>query len=331
MTPEREDPGPTQPITRRASGVWRRPARYIPAIVALWVCVLSVVIGMSPRARAGSPAAVAQASQDPAYVGSETCAGCHQEQFESYRHSVHAQTESGDWAVTGCESCHGPGADHVEDPLNVMVLFDPDDTTRTVSEKTGQCLGCHVQDAATFEYRSGSHMKGAIDCAACHKPHAAAGRDRLLTGAQTEACLGCHQEVRAALNLNERHRVLEGVVACADCHTQHGVSARDRLGGFKQETCTGCHTDKSGPFVFEHVSSRVDGCTSCHLPHGSVNRHMLDFQSPGDLCYSCHVVVPGFHRGFGPPGIPARFDSTTNCTNCHATIHGSNLDPHFLR
>jgi len=149
-------------------------------------------------------------------------------------------------------------------------------------------------------------------------------------GAGLEACLGCHQEVRATLNLNERHRVLEGVVACADCHEQHDPSPRARLGGVKAETCTGCHTDKQGPFVFEHQSQLVEGCTACHDPHGSVNRHLLAYQNVGDLCYSCHVEVPGFHQG-GPPGTSPRFDSTTNCTNCHSTIHGSNLDPYFLR
>ena len=174
------------------------------------------------------------------------------------------------------------------DPEEIFSFADP---TRTVVEKAERCLTCHAEDAATFTYRSSEHADGSIDCASCHKPHAAAREDRLLArevpadkhfmGAALESCLGCHQEVRAEVSLNERHRMLEGMVTCADCHNQHTPSPRARLGGFAQETCATCHTDKSGPFVFEHLSQRVDGCTACHTPHGSINRHMLNSQSVG--------------------------------------------------
>ena len=123
-------------------------------------------------------------------------------------------------------------------------------------------------------------------------------------------------------NLNERHRILEGMVDCTDCHDQHGKSTRASLGGVKQEKCFQCHTDKEGPFVYEHGSIRVEGCTTCHNPHGNVNRHMLAYQQTADLCFSCHAEVPSFHT---------RFQATTNCTNCHTEIHGSNLSPFFLR
>ena len=307
-----------------------RRVTLIPALLLMWGLALALAVWVSPRAAAENPGAIAEAQvpENLGFVGSEECADCHEDQYDDYRASVHFQTETGDWPATGCESCHGPGLAHVEDPENVRVLFESLNTLATATDHAGQCLDCHASEVTNFDYRAGAHMKGAVDCASCHLVHDASGRDRLLAGAQTDACLGCHVEVRAELHLNERHRVLEGMVTCADCHGQHGPSARSRLGGFKQETCIGCHTDKGGPFVFEHLSSRIEGCTSCHVPHGSPNRHLLQYQSNGDLCYSCHVAVPGFHKGFGPA---VRFDSTTNCVNCHSTIHGSNLDPHFLR
>ena len=308
----------------------RNLARLTPALLLVWALALGAVIWLSPRVEAGNPepAPKAQVSQGVGSVGSEVCAICHQDSYDDYRRSVHFQTESGDWPANGCESCHGPGEAHVDDPENVRLIFDPQNTRVSVADRTGQCLDCHASEVTNFDYRAGAHMKGAVDCASCHLVHEASGRDRLLAGAQTDACVGCHLEVKAELGLNERHRVLEGMVSCADCHEQHGPSARSRLGGFKQETCIGCHTDKGGPFVFEHLSNRVEGCTACHVPHGSPNRHMLQYQAGGDLCYSCHVAVPGFHKNFGPA---IRFDSTTNCVNCHSTIHGSNLDSHFLR
>jgi DmsE family decaheme c-type cytochrome len=120
---------------------------------------------------------------------------------------------------------------------------------------------------------------------------------------------------------NERHRLEDGIMECSSCHDPHEPTLRVRLGGFKTQECTECHLDKMGPFVFEHGTSIVEGCTSCHAPHGSPNRFMLSFQAEGDLCYSCHVIMPGFH---------SRFTSESSCTGCHTTIHGSNLHPAFL-
>ena len=42
-----------------------------------------------------------------------------------------------------------------------------------------------------------------------------------------------------------------------------------------------------------------------------------------DYCFSCHGAAPSWH---------ARFDAySSNCTSCHATIHGSNLSKIFLK
>jgi hypothetical protein len=49
---------------------------------------------------------------------------------------------------------------------------------------------------------------------------------------------------------------------------------------------------------------------------------MLKFQRTAELCFSCHAQVPGFH---------SRFTLDTVCTNCHATVHGSNFDRFFLK
>jgi DmsE family decaheme c-type cytochrome len=208
----------------------------------------------------------------------------------------------------------------------------------SVQEKTNQCMTCHAKGESYYYYRSSDHIKGTIACSDCHKPHADARYDVLrgpVAGARTDAldyragqlaCLECHDEIRTDANLNERHRIKEGMVKCTDCHDQHGPATRTELGGFKFDVCVECHTDKDGPFVFEHPSLRFEGCTACHSSlHGNVNRHLLSHQNVGELCFSCHVVVPGFHSP------PSRFATDANCTNCHAAIHGSNINEYFLR
>lgn len=53
-------------------------------------------------------------------------------------------------------------------------------------------------------------------------------------------------------------------------------------------------------------------------------------QDTGALCLTCHSAMPQFHVGFAP-NTPSRFDTLTQCTNCHVEIHGSNLDRNFLK
>ncbi len=293
------------------------------AVIAL---ILPVVT--APRARS-----VTLQAEPAAYAGMDTCRKCHPDAYESYQKSVHFRAVERDGTVLGCETCHGPGAPHADSFGEKSLLFDPDEIF-TVEQKIEPCLKCHGGNEKLFDYRSSDHARGSIACSDCHKPHEGAVEEALIVPvpgvrssaldakAGHESCLVCHEEIRASIQLNEAHHILEGMVRCSDCHEQHGVSSRARLGGFKQEACFRCHSEKRGPHVFEHPASRIEGCTACHSPHGSVNRHLLAFQNTADLCFSCHTAVPGFHSSF---------NRTTNCVNCHAAIHGSQINPFFLR
>jgi len=276
------------------------------------LCLLALPVFF--RLGAGIPANAAEP------CGDEACLTCHEEQGSQIAASIHGGGIGSESAAWGCESCHGPSPGHCDDPEAVapMVAFRDTDPAE---ERLAMCMSCHAAGQKGAHFNGSPHLKGGVTCEQCHQPHYSATRDRLLPAKVSSVCLDCHQEKLALSLLNERHRMLEEMVSCIDCHDQHGPSARAQLGGFKQEMCYKCHTDKQGPFLYEHLAVRIERCSSCHDPHGSVNRHLLHYQSTADLCYSCHVWVPGFHT---------RFTNETQCTNCHVTIHGSNLDPAFL-
>jgi DmsE family decaheme c-type cytochrome len=143
-----------------------------------------------------------------------------------------------------------------------------------------------------------------------------------------------------------KHRVNEGFMNCSDCHNPHGAPAptwraasRPRMTGqalANEEPCLQCHTDKRGPFVFEHAAVRVDGCEACHFPHGSANPRLLRRPVVFTLCLECHNGAGNF--GPAASGVPIHSPSHNlaepryqNCTTCHVRIHGSNSEARFLR
>lgn len=249
------------------------------------------------------------------------CTACH---AEVRTNAAHHQSS------VACTSCHGDGTEHVKAPATPgSIIKFRDEPAATVNKA---CGNCHQQAHQT---EANAHDRGGVSCTSCHSIHGEKKQSPLPAelGAidrNSALCVECHQETFSQFAFNERHRLAEGALSCTSCHDPHAPRGTLQLGGFKQAMCAECHADADGPFVFEHAASRVDGCTACHDPHGSPNRHMLAHQQVGELCYSCHASVPQFHLGFSPAG-PPRFDQRTVCTNCHVTIHGSNLDPLFLR
>jgi hypothetical protein len=92
------------------------------------------------------------------YAGQKSCADCHSDAADLLRTSRHGGV--------GCEACHGPLADHVQDPA------------ARKAERPGSrrlCLHCHEKEAArpsAFpQIVPGDHApEGA--CTECHRAHA---------------------------------------------------------------------------------------------------------------------------------------------------------------
>ena len=261
---------------------------------------------------------------------SARCAGCHAATVDAFHSEPHARAFQGHATTASCSSCHGDPTAHIAAPRSAgsMLTFS-DEPASTIN---AACATCHED---THAPGSNPHIRAGLACTSCHSVHhekevlqLPADFDSI--DAASAVCFECHQETFTEFTFNERHRLAEGSLSCSSCHDPHAPRSGTRLGAFKQAMCAECHADVDGPYVFEHATSRVEGCTACHAPHGSPNRYMLTHQQNGELCYSCHAVVPQFHLGFSPVA-PARFDESTVCTNCHVTIHGSNLDRLFLR
>ncbi len=267
-------------------------------------------------------------------AGSNTCASCHADHVKSFQHAFHKQQG------VECEDCHGNGSLHVEGggDTSKIVMF----SNRSAQAANGVCMGCHARDAQVRHWPGGSHSANHVRCIDCHQIHEhalkSAQETRLAFNTSTrgavaaesvspetsvklrprsatnEACLKCHQTQTAQLSMPYHHPLREGKMSCVDCHDPHGGPSGNNLRTANvNQLCLGCHAQYRGPFAYQHPPVSED-CMNCHTAHGSPNTNLLSVSEPA-LCLQCHA---GHHNGASLP-LPDR------CTNCHGSIHGSDV------
>src|SRR5262249_7322869 len=148
-------------------------------------------------------------------------------------------------------------------------------------------------------------------------------------------CGTCHSSQAATMQSKPfAHRLGRGGMECSSCHEPHGRPAKGMLRASHagEPACTGCHTDKRGPFLFQHGALATGDCTTCHEQHGSSNPKQLKRASVGQLCIECHSAISPSTLGSQPPSFHNTSTArTANCTTCHVAIHGSNRDPALLK
>jgi DmsE family decaheme c-type cytochrome len=301
-----------------------RGYQQLSGLIAPALLLLSL---MRPGIAAGQEKNVAPSPKGAAqYVGVDTCKTCHEDLYKkNFEATPHFKTTLQDGH--GCESCHGPGSEHVEGGGDVTKIISFKNLS--TQEASARCLSCHGEKHQQRHFSSSSHASSAVGCLDCHSPHHAKEPEHLLVQSQPALCYGCHTAAKADFGKPYHHRVNEGLVQCSDCHNTHGTTTLRQVRTLPNgdQVCFKCHADKQGPFVYEHVPVKTEGCSSCHTPHGSTNPRFLRVSQVNLLCLQCHSFPAQ-----GPQG-PAHNQSTKYqaCTMCHAAIHGSNASNVFFR
>jgi len=260
------------------------------------------------------------------YVGNETCLGCHDGYQEALAKTPHGKAAFAELSSQGCETCHGPGGDHVDDPD--VVDNRPTVTKLSSAEQSSMCQGCH-DGANQFFWTGGRHEARGLSCVSCHAVHSPKSEQgQLKTATTMEQCFTCHADIRAEIWKTSHHPIREGKISCADCHNPHGTQTDGMITEASiNDQCYQCHAEKRGPFLWEHPPVRED-CMNCHVPHGS-NHLKLQKTSVPYICQQCHSNTrhPGtlYDRSTLADGSrPSNRDFSRACLNCHAAIHGSN-------
>jgi predicted CXXCH cytochrome family protein len=224
-------------------------------------------------------------------------------------------------------------------------------------ENAAHCLLCHISSKRQEFFEHSTHVAHGLSCDQCHTTHLVEEvkdeskgdmsypqgyffqlpqipdqvrwlHNSLLKEPEPELCFTCHRTVQAEFALPVHHRVPEGLMKCTDCHNPHGTENLASLNRPNFETCVNCHVEKRGPYIYEHPAVKIEGCVACHNPHGTLTRMLLVRREGRMLCLQCHT---GFHGQAGVPHGRLGFQTSGECTRCHVAVHGSNLDPDFLR
>jgi DmsE family decaheme c-type cytochrome len=299
--------------------------RYLCApglLIAAWVALAANVRGASETQ--GTPETKAA---DASSYDTNDCKTCHEAAFSKFEKTPHAgQAQS-------CTSCHGSEvAAHLQSnlekgepgPTDVISL-----KKKKPSEVSQTCLTCH-ETSDHPSWNGGAHDRrgvGCTDCHSVHEPHSAKGQ--LRTAAEPDTCNRCHSAIRAQSLRTSHHPVREGVMTCSSCHNVHDGSKPKLIrADWTNDLCLECHTEKRGPFFWEHAPVR-ENCLNCHNPHGSNHDKLLVAQQPW-LCQRCHLNTRHPGTLYSNQNAAGQLATASNravehaCKNCHQAVHGGN-------
>lgn len=264
---------------------------------------------------------------DADYIGNEQClAKCHKHDniYDDFSTSIHGEQidAASGLPKVNCESCHGPGS---------LAVADIGSDNRCDTKKLLQleelpapaqsliCLKCHAT-ASTMSlnhWNASRHALSGVSCSDCHKLHEGP-QQKVSRKDMAELCYKCHGDVRMQFVQPSHHPVPENRMVCTDCHDPHGSTTEfDLRGPTVRDTCSRCHAEYTGPFVFEH-GDITENCANCHRPHGSLQAKLLTTAQPF-LCMQCHPT--GAHAGLKSSEDKRIYFG--RCTDCHSSIHGS--------
>ena len=309
-------------------------------LVGALVLVGSIAIGLSAAgggvspAPAGRPATTSNVpvtaqgagAQTNDFAGDATCMGCHESEGKALQKTLHGKAhDERTPAGTGhaCETCHGPGREHADtgDATKIKRLnaMAPRDAAAT-------CLSCHDR-GAHVNWKGSMHDARNLSCVTCHSVHnPKSPQAQLKTATTIETCATCHKTEVAKLQRSGHMPLREGKMDCTACHNPHRATnvRMLKVGNWVNETCVSCHTEKRGPFLWDHAPVR-EACNTCHDPHGSNNDRMLVAKLPM-LCQRCHIGTRHPSTIYDGAQLAARSNRLIGrgCVNCHAQVHGSN-------
>ena len=231
------------------------------------------------------------------------CDGCHSTNYDIETKQV---TE---WNV-GCETCHGPGARHVNDPT-IFNVVNP--AKLDYVRGNDVCIQCHSQGQPLNNPINGVHYDWPVGYQAGDRLADYWQLEEHSLGEETVTHWpeGSAHKNRMQGNDYVASAMYTKGVRCSACHDVHGTEHSADLIKPANTLCLSCHGPDSpagprGTPVTRHTQHSADKaqCVDCHMPQIArtisdinVRSHTFRFISPSDSekygipnpCTSCHT------------------------------------------
>ena len=295
----------------------------VAGFVVCWLIAIGVAAASSrPPTPPATPAQVAAS-----YAGDDTCITCHESEGKTLPGSLHGKVQNprapAGASGRSCETCHGPGLAHAEASGDATKIKRV--SQLSPRDASDLCLTCHNRGEHA-QWQGSMHDARNVSCVTCHSIHSAKSEHSLKMANVVDTCASCHKSEAMKVKRSGHMPLREGKMECSTCHNPHGSTNVRMLktGNWINESCTSCHTEKRGPFLYEHSAGR-ENCASCHDPHGSNNDRMLVAKAPM-LCQRCHVASRHPATIYDKTQVSNASNRVVgrSCVNCHSQIHGSN-------
>lgn len=240
----------------------------------------------------------------PNYFGAQDmtkgCVSCHLSQ--AYRRVTPEGARSAyvDLSIN-CESCHGPGAEHVRRRRAGRTDEVYKDLAPLGSvEESRVCGGCHGFQLKRYVFPPAADGLPQIFVMSLLNPSLRPDGTQHLTS---------YQYPGHVLSAGFREKNLH----CKDCHAPHGLEARAKdgssaVGALSNKQCTTCHEELVAPArisAHSHHSASVR-CVDCHMSYSWIGDDDRRRQRTSD--HSISVPHPAESTAFGTPNA---------CTTCH--------------
>jgi predicted CXXCH cytochrome family protein len=268
-----------------------------------------------------------------------------------------------------CTTCHDA---HINKYGNFLTMSN---------SESAMCRTCHIYKSwSTSAHATSNAALGALAtqwgtkattvsqaaCGACHKPHTAGGRQRLMRyEAEEDNCLLCHNgsvaETNIAAEMNkisthpvrkhtgvhdpvEDYQTMQEHVECADCHNPHRIQTGQ--GGnkapFLKKAMVGSTGISTSGNTATEATYEYEVCYKCHSGRGTVRSPLVDRviinTNVADEFASSN---PSFHpvevrgRNSNVPSLKVDYKITSMiyCTDCHGseTSQTGTSGPHGSR
>ncbi len=234
--------------------------------------------------------------KDDMFAFNTGCYSCHISQL-STNFDLETETYHTTWREAGinCETCHGPGGEHVRIFKNLKEGEEPKElgliSTKvfTQEQHNDACSPCHAKmNPITPSYTPGdkyfdNYNLTTLEDRDFYPDGRSLGENYTLTGWKMNECMS------------------GGELHCVICHTSSG---RDRNKDNPNQACLQCHNNRNEDLE-AHTGHKAEAgltCISCHMPKREFVGHFLR---------SDHSFRPPM------PEATIKFGSPNACNQCH--------------